>query len=375
MLTRHVAGRVYNYDYCIGRRAPGGTGFSCSVDFALGSQGSLYVVSRGTEFGPSQGITKCTLEQELVRDDRGLAFGGGQSPWPRSVDVDSDENVYIADDHMNRISIYDRDGVPLSRWGVAGSGDGELSGPSGLAFERNGNLYVVDSLNHRVQVFTRDGRFLFKWGERGSGPGQFDMPCGITIDKQGDVYVADWRNDRIQKYTPEGNYLATFGALETGEGQLRRPSDVAVDGDGDVYVADWRNDRIQKYTPEGNYLATFGALETGEGQLRRPSDVAVDGDGDVYVADWGNERLNIYTGDGEYITSFSGDADTLSAWAQAHVDANPDYRRARKRADLTQERRFQRPVAVNVDDQGRIMVLETVHGRMQVYVKERDFVD
>ena len=329
MLTRHVAGRVYNYDYCIGRRAPGGTAFSCSVDFALGSQGSLYVVSRGTEFGPSQGITKCTLEQELVRDDRGLAFGGGQSPWPRSVDVDSDENVYIADDHMNRISIYDRDGVPLSRWGVAGSGDGELSGPSGLAFERNGNLYVVDSLNHRVQVFTRDGRFLFKWGERGSGPGrQFDMPCGITIDKQGDVYVADWRNDRIQKYTPEGNYLATFGALETGEGQLRRPSDVAVDGDGDVYVADW-----------------------------------------------GNERLNIYTGDGEYITSFSGDADTLSAWAQAHMDANPDYRRARKRADLTQERRFQRPVAVNVDDQGRIMVLETVHGRMQVYVKERDFVD
>jgi hypothetical protein len=32
-------------------------------------------------------------------------------------------------------------------------------------------------------------------------------------------------------------------------------------------------------------------------------------------------------------------------------------------------------MAVNVDDGGRIMVLETNSGRMQIYVKEQEFVD
>ena len=47
MLTTEVAGRVYNYEYCIGRNAQRGVGFTLPMDFALGSDGSLYVVSRG----------------------------------------------------------------------------------------------------------------------------------------------------------------------------------------------------------------------------------------------------------------------------------------------------------------------------------------
>lgn len=50
MLTKHVAGRVYNYDYCIGRLGISGNSFLYAVDFALGSAGSLYVVSRATSF-------------------------------------------------------------------------------------------------------------------------------------------------------------------------------------------------------------------------------------------------------------------------------------------------------------------------------------
>ena len=50
MRTRAVDGRVYNYSYCIGRNATAGHGFSHPLDFALGSGGSLYVVSRATEY-------------------------------------------------------------------------------------------------------------------------------------------------------------------------------------------------------------------------------------------------------------------------------------------------------------------------------------
>ena len=328
MLTRHVVGRVYNYEYCIGRNMVNGSGFSMPMDFALGSGGSLYVVSRGNEFAPAQGITKCTLDHELTWDDRGPGYSGGQSTWPMSVAVDGNENVYVSDDYTSRIHVFDKDGNPLSNWGTKGSGEGELDGPSGLAFDKQDNLYIADGLNHRVQKFTNDGKFLAKWGSQGSGEGQFNMPWGIAIDKPGDVYVADWKNDRVQKFSPGGEYLATFGKPGTGDGELHRPSGIAIDNEGDVYVADW-----------------------------------------------GNERLNIYTPDGTFLTAFVGDADRLSPWAQATVDANPDVQKARRKVDLTPERRFARPVAVNVDDEGRIIVLETQLNRIQVYVKERDFID
>ena len=328
MLTKKVAGRIYNYDYCIGTSTPAGKGFERPVDFSLGSGGSLYVLSRSNMAGPGYGITKCTLSHDLIWEDRGQNFCGRESRWPRGVAVDADENVYISDDFANVIFLYDVEGNFQGNWGKKGSQDGELKSPAGLAFDREDNLFVVDCLNHRVQKFTKDGKFLAGWGGQGSGEGELNMPWGIVLDRLGDVYVADWKNDRVQKFTTDGEYLATFGGAGTGEGELQRPSDVAIDQQGDVYVTDW-----------------------------------------------GNDRLNTYASDGTFLTAFAGDAERLSVWAQDVVNANPDYNKARRRADLAVERSFRRPVAVNVDQEGRIMVADCHRNRIQVYVKENDFVD
>ena len=329
MLTKHVAGRVYNYEYCVGHNAEyTGHGFGTPMDFVLGPKRVVYVVNRGNEYKPSAGPNKATLDHKFIWENRGHTYADDESPWPTSIDLDSDENLYISDDFVSRIFISDKDGNYLRSWGTKGSGDGEMNGPSGIAFDQDENLYVVEALNHRVQKFTKDGKFLGKWGRHGSGEGEFNMPWGIAIDKQGDIYVADWKNDRVQKFTPEGKYLASFGHSGTGEGELQHPTGVAIDQEGDVYVTDW-----------------------------------------------GNRRLNVYASDGTFITEFIGDAEHLAPAGQAVVDANPDMKKARRRVDLTPTWRFVRPVAVNVDDEGRIMVLDTVRGRIQIYIKERDFVD
>ena len=328
MITRKVAGRVYNFGYCIGNASPAGKGFEYPVGLSLGSGGVLYVLSRSLMNVPGWGITKCTVGQEFIWEDRGPNFGGRLSRWPRGVAVDSNENVYVSDDFANVIFLYDGDGNFQGNWGTKGSGDGQLNSPNGLAFDKEDNLFVADSLNHRIQKFTRDGKFLAKWGSRGGGEGQFNMPWGIAVDKAGNVYVADWKNDRVQKFSPYGEYLVTFGGPGTGEGELKLPSDVAVDDEGDVYVTDW-----------------------------------------------GNDRLSVYGPDGRFLIGFAGDADTLSVWAQDVVNANPDYLKARRRADLTPERWFWRPTAVDVDSEGRIIVADCLRNRVQVYVKERDFVD
>ena len=327
MLTTTAAGRVFDFSYCLGMYGMSGLGFWAPVDFALGANGVLYVVNRGAE-ELGQRISKCTTEHQFLGQFGSFGSGDGQFIWPTSIDLDRDENLYVADDHLQRISIFDKEGKFLHKWGKPGSGEGELCGPSGLAFDQEDNLYVVDSLNSRVQKFTKDGKFLAMWGRHGRGPGEFDMPWGLCLDSQGNVYVADWKNSRVQKFSAAGAYLATFGGAKASVGKLRRPTGVAVDADGDVYVTDWASHRLQIFGP-----------------------------------------------DGTFVTSLVGDAQQVSPWAQTYIEANPDILKARRRVNLEPEWRFRRPVAVNVDAEGRIFVLESARHRFQVYKKLKDFED
>jgi len=99
----------------------------------------------------------------------------------------------------------------------------------------------------------------------------------------------------------------------------------------------------------------------------------VDSDGDVYVTDWGSNLLQVYAADGSFITSLTGDAQTPSPWAQTYLEANPEILKARRRANMEPEWRFQRPVAVNVDAGNNIYIAESVRHRFQVYTKISEY--
>jgi len=325
MLTTTAAGRTFDYSYCMGMVAMSGAGFTYPVDFDMTPEGVMYVINRGTE-GLNARISKCTVDHDFIGQYGSPGSGDGQFTWPSSIDVDQNENIYVSDEYLQRISIYDKDGQFRQKWGTPGSGEGQLNGPSGIAFDREDNLYIVDSLNHRVQKFTKDGKFLAKWGQQGSGEGEFNKPWGLCLDSQGDVYVADWGNSRVQKFSPDGSYLATFAGSESGLGLIQRPSGVAVDSEGDVYVTDWYNHRLQIFAPDGRFIA-----------------------------------------------SLVGDAQQLSPWAEEYIRPNLDTLKARRRVNLEPEWSFDRPVAVNIDAEDRIFVLEPARGRIQVYDKVKDF--
>jgi DNA-binding beta-propeller fold protein YncE len=312
----------------VGRNEFAGTGFRNPVDLALGANDVVYVVSRSYENRPDGiHVTVCTLNEEYIKEFGSHGEGDGEFIWPTAIVLDKDENVYVADEWLNRISIFDKDGKFLSKWGKPGSGNGELNRPAGLAIS-DGTMFVTDSCNHRVQKFALDGTYQGQFGSFGSAPGQLNMPWGIGLDTDGNVYVADWRNDRIQKFSPEGQFLASFGQSGSGVGQFNRPNGVCVDKDGEIYVADWQNDRVQILAPSGRFIAAL----SGDNQLSK----------------WGREKL-------------------LS---------NPDMIRQRALAMAHDhgafEKSFSHPCAVRVDDQGRIAVLDHTRGRIQVYTKSRD---
>ena len=325
---------TFQYSHTIGRGEFSGPGFRNPVAMARGAEGMMYVVNRSYEYRPDgKRITICTVDEDYVGEfARGVHTAGvteenendGSLIWPTSVALDKEGQVYVADEWLNRISMFTRDGDWLGKWGVKGSGDGELSGPSGLAFDADDNLLVVDSQNHRVQKFSKDGRFLSKWGEHGSGPGQLNLPWGLSIDRAGDVFIADWGNDRIQKFTADGRFL------------------LELDGSG-----------------------------SADGQLKRPTSVDTDRDGLIYVADWGNEKLRVFDADGRPVAALTGDA-TISKWGKDKLDANAEMWREREIAQgIEREKLFWGAVGVEVDDEGRIFVVESCRNRIQVYRKQQ----
>ena len=336
-MVTQIAPVTLQYSHTIGRQeVRSGDGFLHPVAITRDQGNLLYVLNRGTEtpaFFPGKRVTVFTADEELVTD-----FGqkvdpedatrestpNGSFQWPTSVALDSERNVYVADEWLNRISMFKNDGEWIGKWGTPGDGDGEIDRPSGLAFDKNDNLYMVDSRNHRVQVFTTEGKFLAKWGTAGNGDGEFNFPWGIEIDKNGDVYVADWRNDRIQKFAPDGQFLMKFGTSGQNDGEFNRPTGVAVDNEGIIYVTDFKNDRLQVFDAEGSY-----------------------------------------------VTQVTGEA-TLSRWGKERVELDPFAVKGRQIAQGLHEREkaFQGPIAVEVDDEGRVFVVECSRHRVQVFRKQ-----
>jgi DNA-binding beta-propeller fold protein YncE len=335
-MATQTAPFTFQYSHTIGRQETrGGNGFFNPVAIARGEGNRLYVLSRGTEtpvFWPCKRVTICTIDEDYIGqfgekvppEEANASAPDGAFFWPTSVALDSQGNAYVADEWLNRISIFTKDGDWIGKWGTPGAREGELDRPSGLAFDKHDNLYLVDSRNNRVQVFTKEGKFLFAWGNSGSGDGEFNIPWGIDIDKHGDVYVADWRNDRIQKFTPDGQFLLKFGTSGRGDGEFNRPTGVAVDKEGTIYVTDYKNDCLQVFDAEGSFL-----------------------------------------------TKLTGEA-TLSKWGRERVELDPVIMKGRERAQGLAEREkpFQGPIAVEVDEENRVFVVECARHRLQVFHKQ-----
>ena len=318
----------FKYSYTIGNQAvPPAHGFSGPVSVAMGKDGLLYVLCSYYEYVPAwKFVVKCNMDEDYLMHFGSYGAGEGQFTWPNSVAVDSTGFVHVTDEWLNRISVFDCDGKLTKTWGVQGHDNGQWDRPAGIIFDSDDNLLLVDSLNSRVQKFSNHGEFISTFGSFGDGPGNLNTPWGINLDADGNIYVADWRNDRIQKFDSNGNYILQIGSSGHGDGGLRRPSGVAVDSDGYVYVADWGHDRVQVFDAKGTY-----------------------------------------------VDQFNGECHGYSKWAQARMSSDPEGMSAQRAVvtDFTVERVFFQPTGIQVDSNGRILVVDTGRHSIQIYEKHR----
>jgi DNA-binding beta-propeller fold protein YncE len=172
--------------------------FNRPTNIAVGPRGHLYV---------SDGYGNCRVHRfspggTLERSWGEPGTGPGQFYLPHGIAVAADGRVFVCDRESDRIQIFSPDGEYLSEWT-------DTQRPTHLVFDAEGRAYVSELWWHpgdisrrhgptrearpaRLSVYDRDGRVLARWGTPdATAPGSFAAPHGLAVDSRGDVYVSE----------------------------------------------------------------------------------------------------------------------------------------------------------------------------------------
>lgn len=218
--------------------------------------------------------------------------------------------------------------------------------PRGLAVDTNGNVYVADEGNLTIRKIAPDGTVSLFAGVAGAsgtkdGKGnnaRFMQPTALTIDGSGDLYMLD--GAKIRKITADGT-VTTLTTLSFGNFGLDvkdTPAGIAADGNGNLYVTSGVDTRrIPISNPGRSTTLETGAVEAiyGTGQLV-PRGVTVAPDGTAYVADL-TRTLSRATSNATALTRFVG-----AAGQGGNADGN------------TSTARFQQLLALTMDKNGNL---------------------
>ena len=181
----------------------------------------------------------------------GSGIPGSTFNRPTDVALDRAGNIYIADGigNTNRVAKFDKNGNFVKQWGSTGSGNGQFAGVKSLAVDAQGNVYVADVGNKRIQVFDGDGTFKSQFGNVGT-PLTMCMTTGATqylyVSHSGDP---DGMEDAaIYKVQLDGQVVGKFGSAGKLPKQFGLANSIDCRNENELLVGEMTNWRVQKVT-------------------------------------------------------------------------------------------------------------------------------
>ena len=246
---------------------------------AVDSSGNLYVADQ--KVGAIFIFNTETREVQLIRNKEHAHFA-------RIIGLTMDDNdrLFVSDPGLRHILIFNS-----AHKAEDVITDGLVS-PGAMAIDReNRQLYVSDIELDQVLVYDADSlKLIRKIGTTGHNhelttPGDFAKPTGLAVDHDGNLYVADTMNNRIEVFDADGKFIRTFGKAGDGPGYFARPKGVAVDSDDHIWVADGVLDRVQVFNKEAQLLIAFGGHGLLPGQFQGLVGIATDKNNRVFTSE------------------------------------------------------------------------------------------
>ena len=328
--TLYIAASGY-----LGTQFKGMGGVPSARDVALDRAGNVYA----TTGQYVRKVTSDGKVTTIAGSGAAPYFGGDNSPaaaallhTPSGLAVDDVGNWYIADTGNNRIRKVTPSAIITT---IAGTGDAgskgdngpailaQLNSPRSVAVDSQHNLYIADSGNNSIRKITPGGMIL-------TVALQVNDPEYVAVDSQDSLYVADTGNSRVVKMTSSGlvstvmlvlqpsavtvdhngnvfvsgakavSKITPLGSLSTVLDGLSSPRGLALTEAGDLIVADAGANVIRRLSSTGVLSTIAGKGDagfSGDGQpalaalLNLPADLVVDLTGTIWIADSGNNRI------------------------------------------------------------------------------------
>jgi uncharacterized protein (TIGR03437 family) len=267
--------------------------------------------------------------------DNGLA-SAGRLHGPSGVAVDDVGNVYVADTVNHRVRKISQAGIitTIAGTGEAGSrGDNgpaimaQLNRPRSIAVDAQHNVYIADTGNNAVRKITSGGIMLAVTADLNDpeyvavgldrvvyiadagnnrivrvGPGgtastftQVLAPAAVTLDHSGNLFVSG--QSRVARIAPGGLTTTMIDGLNS-------PRGLALTEEGDLLIVETGVSVVRRLT-SARVLATIAGTGvagfSGDGdaatvaRLNSPLDLALDANGTVWIADSDNNRIRSLT--------------------------------------------------------------------------------
>lgn len=389
--------------------------FNGPQGLTVDSTGNLYVVDSGNK-----------RVQKFAANGTFLAMWNISDADPQSlvgIDVDSDEQVYVADFQRGMIRALSGENTSaIGEFGQPSSDSKVLRGPFGIAVDRvtnevyitaagsdgirkyaangtligqfnenhkndsrvemqhttgvdidsTGNVYVLAADNPLVnasfvQIFARNGTFLGSWGGE-----PLKHPNDMAIDSSDTVFIRD-SDSKVKVFTKNGTFMKEWGSAGIEKDPMTGSVGIAFDPtDGNVvYISDPGNSQIQKYTKEGIYLSSIGLASSANGQFEDPHDMEFDSQGNIYVADLQNHRIQKFSSNGIFISKWGSYCELHSGNGQQFCN-DPDG--AQGTLELG-DGQFSSPVDIAIDSKDDIYVLDGPDNmRIQKFTSNGTFI-
>jgi DNA-binding beta-propeller fold protein YncE len=247
-------------------------------------------------------------DPKSIPDEPYLTFGSygdgdGEFNYPYALCINSKGEIIVADEHNDRIQIFNEKGQFITKFGTYGHQHGQFSFPTGLTVDKNDNIYICDCYNYRVEIFNSDGSKHLRTlgtGMKGSSDGEFDWPHGVCIDDDtGHIYVTDYWNHRFQIFDEQGQFIGKFGKEgRRGKGELNGPTGIVINSKKEIIVGESNNRRLQVFDLQGHHLRFIGVNDN----LPTIHQLCLDHQDNIYVGNWSVDDKNdgkIFVFDGE----------------------------------------------------------------------------
>lgn len=255
------------------------------VSVAVDREGTIY---SGMKDGSIE-ITSATGQKIAVIPGRD-AGGEHVVRMPSGIAV-AGEKIYVADQRLERLAVFSKEGRFIESFGEDGSGFKEFDSPQGITVQ-DSIIYVADTGNARVQILDESGVFLrvvdgvIKEKNPLKKISRLQKPIDVAVDHRGNLYVVDAGDDAVKIYNQAGEYLDQLP-------DLVKPIGITIARDG-IYVADGKSYSVKKYDFNHAFRLTFGSRGNGRAQFAELTDIASDIDGKVYVADREKGQAHVF---------------------------------------------------------------------------------